>query len=195
LRPLREVLRSALFKAEQPAEKALGVVTSREEAARAARDADDKERLIGLIAAPVAAAIAFLVNAAVVAHDPPALLANGQPNKAHVAFSLYNELLVVMLALSVLMLILAWMRKRMYLGIALSLDGLTLFNLHYWGFSLPFLIVGAWLLVRSYRVQRVLREAHSRPSGARTPRAPSSKRYTPPNSALGSRTARTGHGR
>jgi hypothetical protein len=83
------------------------------------------------------------------------------------------------------------MRKRMFLGIALALYGLAVFNLHYWGFGVPFLMAGAWYLVRAYRLNQELKRvggADVSPSrnssrqatlsnGSR-PRA--SKRYTPP---------------
>ncbi len=45
------------------------------------------------------------------------------------------------------MLVTAYFRKRFFLGIAMALYGLSVFNLHYWGFGVPFLMVGAWLLV------------------------------------------------
>src|SRR5580700_550026 len=70
----------------------------------AVKRADDKERLVGLLMAPVAAAIALLVVASLVAHDPKALLVNGQINKLHVNPSLYVELGAVTLALALLML-------------------------------------------------------------------------------------------
>ena len=66
-----------------------------------------------------------------------------------------------------------------------ALYGLAIFNLHWWGFGVPFVLVGAWYLVRAYRAQRDLKEA----TGGRTERgtggsgtAPmASKRYTPPS--------------
>jgi hypothetical protein len=81
--------------------------------------------------------------------------------------------------MSVLMLVTAMLRKRMFLGIFAALYGLAIFNLHYWGFGVPFVMVGAWLLVRSYRLQRELREAtgEAPPRPARTPSA--NKRFTP----------------
>jgi hypothetical protein len=62
------------------------------------------------------------------------------------------------------------------------LYGLAVFNLHYWGFGVPFLLVGAWYLVRAYRFQQELKKTEvgtprARANGAR-PR--SNKRYTPP---------------
>jgi len=81
------------------------------------------------------------------------------------------------------------LRKRLFLGIVLALYGLAVFNLHWWGFGIPFVMGGAWLLVRTYRLQRDLKDAlagapprgrsggRGGGSGAR-PRA--SKRYTPP---------------
>jgi len=130
-----------------------------EELEVAARSANDKERLVGLLAAPFAAAIGFLVISALIVNDPPALLRSGQLNKLHVAVSLYYDLGAVLLALSVLILATAMLRKRLFLGIVMALYGLAVFNLHYWGFGIPFIMGGAWLLVRAYRLQRDLREA------------------------------------
>lgn len=146
--------------------------------------ATDKERAIGLIAAPVAAAIGFLIISALINHDP----AVGTKN--YVNPSLYHELLAVLLALSLLILGTALWRKRLFLGIALALYGLAVFNLHYWGFGIPFVLAGAWFLVRAYRLQQELKrvdpsavpprrtnKATGSSNGAR-PRA--NKRYTPP---------------
>jgi hypothetical protein len=146
--------------------------------------ATDKERAIGLIAAPVAAFISFAIIGADIDHDP----AKGTKN--YVSPSLYHELLGVLLVLAVLMLLTALWRKRLFLGIVLALYGLAVFNLRYWGFGVPFVLAGAWYLVRSYRLQQELKRATGeagvqrpaarepgRPNGTR-PR--SSKRYTPP---------------
>jgi hypothetical protein len=151
------------------------------------RYATDKERLIGLIAAPLAAAIGFAITSALISHDPAA------PSKLHVSVSLYHEVLIALLALSVLMMVTAWFRKRLYLGIVLALFGLTVFNLHYWGFGVPFLMFGAWMMVTAYRINKSLKEATgdgSAASGslARGASAPPgskprpSRRYTPPTS-------------
>ena len=120
---------------------------------RRVKSADDKERLVGLIRAPLAGGIGLLIINALIADDPAA------PNKAHVNPAVYHELALVLLALAILMLIMALLRKRLFLGMAFALYGLAVFNLHYWGFGVPFILVGAWLLVRAYRVQRDLREA------------------------------------
>ncbi|HTZ10110.1 MAG TPA: hypothetical protein VMB72_13630 [Acidimicrobiales bacterium] len=152
------------------------------------RSADDKERIIGLIAAPFAAAIGLLVTGTLISHDPAATLANGALNPRHVSVSLYHDLTLVTLALAVLMLGFAWFRKRLFLGIVTALYGLTIFNLHYWGFGVPFIMAAAWLLVRSYRLQRELREARGdlpvRGGGNRAValagRPGANKRYTPP---------------
>jgi hypothetical protein len=150
------------------------------------RYADDKERLIGLTAAPLAAILGLAIISALISNDPPALL-KGQPNKLHVGVGTYHELLAVLLALSVAMLITALYRKRLFLGIATAMYGLAVFNLHYWGFGIPFVMIGAWLLVRAYRFQRSLREATGdlpgrgrNSGGGGPPRA--SRRYTPPSS-------------
>lgn len=150
----------------------------------AIRRADDKERLIGLLAAPVAAAIGLLVTANLVANDPKALLANGQVNHLHANPSLYVELGLVTMALALVMLVTAWFRKRLILGIATALYGLSIFNLHYWGFGVPFILIGAWYLVRAYRLQGRLKAAKAAEGiDYRSPMAPPrpSKRYTPPS--------------
>ena len=60
--------------------------------------------------------------------------------------SLYHEVAAALVILSVVMLTTAMLRKRLYLGIVMALYGLTVFNLHYWGFGIPFIMAGAWLL-------------------------------------------------
>ena len=155
----------------------------------AVRSADDKERLVGLLLAPVAAAIGILVINSLISNDPAALLKNGRPNRLHVSPGLYHELELVLLALALAMLVTAMLRKRLYLGIVMALYGLAVFNLHYWGFGIPYILAGAWLLVRSYRLGRDLKEATgdtpggsgSRGRGASGNGRPSpNKRYTPP---------------
>ena len=142
--------------------------------------ADDKERLIGLLAAPIAAAIGLLVSASLIANDPKSLLSNGQVNKAHVNPSLYAELGAVAVVLGLVMLVTALLRKRTYLGITMALYGLTIFNLHFWGFGLPYILVAAWLLVRAYRLQSKLKEVRGTGGGSGTTASPlPSKRYTP----------------
>ena len=153
---------------------------SAEEIEATIRTADDKERAIGLVAAPVAAALGFIIINALIKNDPAA------GTKNYVNPSLYHELLGVLLGLSVLMLVTALWRKRLFLGIALALYGLAVFNLHYWGFGVPFLLAGAWYLVRAYRFQQELKraEAGSPPPRAKSAsngsRPRSNKRYTRP---------------
>lgn len=150
----------------------------------AIKRADDKERLIGLLLAPVAAAIALVVVAVLQADDPAVLLSNGQINKLHVNPSLYSELGAVTLALALLMLGAAWYRKRLLLGIAMALYGLSIFNLHYWGFGFPYIVAGAWYLVRAYRLSEKLKFAKAddpgTAGGGPAPKPSPSKRYTPP---------------
>ena len=192
--PLRERLRNAFLKPAQPDSdsKSSDEHRSVEELEAAVRFANDKERFVGLIAAPFAAAIGILVSSSLIVNDPPALLKNGQINSLHVSVSLYHDLEIVLIVLSLVMLATAMWRKRMYLGIVTALYGLAIFNLHYWGFGVPFIMVSAWLLVRAYRLQRDLREAtgkggsrdggrQSRGSAAarRSPPKPN-RRYTPP---------------
>lgn len=156
-----------------------------EELESAVRSADDKERLIGLIAAPLAAAIGILVTGALISNDPAARLKNGQINIHHVNPSVYEGLTYVVVGLSVIVLVSAMFRKRLFLGIALALYGLAIFNLHYWGFGVPFILAGAWLLVRAYRLQRELKEvtaAGQPPGRAGTRSQQATRRYTPPAS-------------
>lgn len=153
-------LRNAFLKPEDPDRaRPAAQPGSVEELEAAVRSADDKERAVGLLGAPLAALVSMLVIGALVSTDPPAHLKNGRPNPQYVSVALYHEVLVVLLALSVVMLVMAMLRKRLFLGIAMALFGLAVFNLHYWGFGIPFLMGGAWLLVRAYRLQRDLREA------------------------------------
>jgi hypothetical protein len=150
----------------------------------AIKRADDKERLIGLLAAPIAAAIALIVVSALIAHDPKAIV-DGHVNKLHASTSLYAELGVVTLLLALAILVTAWFRKRTFLGIAMALYGLAIFNLHYWGFGLPFIVAAAWYLVRAYRLSEKLKLAKAglgggSLSGSVAPPPKPSKRYTPP---------------
>ncbi len=144
----------------------------------AVKRSNDKERLVGLLLAPVAAGIGFLVTTALVANDPKV------PSPHHVNPSQYTELGLLTMALALVMLGTAWFRKRTFFGIATALYGLSLFNLHYWGFGVPFILIGSWYLVRAYRLQEKLKRAKAddvagyRPSGSNRPA--SSKRYTPP---------------
>ena len=98
--------------------------SSRSTSSRHGQDCDDKERAIGLVAAPLAAAIGFLVVHTLVANDPAQHLKSGALNKHYVNPSTYDDLFVVLLVLSLLMLTMALLRKRLFLGIATALYGL-----------------------------------------------------------------------
>lgn len=143
--------------------------------------ADDKERAIGLIAAPLAAALSFLIIGTLVHNDPPL----GAKN--YVDPSVYHTLQLVLLGLSAAILAMALWRKRLFIGIGLVMFGLAVFNLHYWGFGVPFLLAGAWYLVRAYRLNQELKRVEGSATPARSAARPSmgarprpSKRYTPP---------------
>jgi hypothetical protein len=192
--PLGERLRHAVLKPVEPdGDQAAPPPSERlsmEELQAQSRAANDKERLIGLLAAPLAAIIGILVTNALIANDPPDHLRNGLVNKLHVNVTVYHDLTLVLMALSLAMLATAWFRKRMYLAIVMALYGLAIFNLKYWGFGIPFVMCAAWLLVRSYRLQRELREATAggplrpgraggRGGGTRSAASRSNKRYTP----------------
>jgi hypothetical protein len=201
--PIGDWMRRTFLKPEDPdavRAKAPGKPQSIEELETLVRYADDKERAIGLVAAPLAAAIGFLVIHALVVNDPGQHLKNGKidpnyVNPHYVSVSLYDDLFLVLIVLAVLMLAMAMLRKRLYLGIVTALYGLSIFNLHYWGFGVPFLICGSWYLVRAYRLHRDLKLATGEPSrfGSRaggdgtsytTPPEPN-KRYTPPSASSG----------
>jgi hypothetical protein len=157
--------------------------TSIPEIEAAIKRASDKERVIGLLIAPVAAALVFLVTSVLVHNDPSALLANGLPNPRHVNPTDYTWLGLITLALALTMLVGAWFRKRLVIGIACALYGISFVNLHYWGFGLPFILIGSWYLVRAYRLSQKLKLAKSTdaPRLGSTGAAPApSKRYTPP---------------
>ena len=150
---------------------------SAEEIEASIRTADDKERAIGLIAAPLAAVIGIAISSASIDYA----------KTHHQSLAVYDELTYVILGLSVLMLATAWWRKRLFLGITMALYGLAVFNLHYWGFGIPFLLAGSWYLVRSYRLQQALKRAQGgstasarRMTAGTGARPRPSKRYTPP---------------
>jgi hypothetical protein len=155
---------------------------SAEEVRDVIRRADDKERAVGLIAGPVSAAISVIVIPNLI-HKYSFVGA-----KHYTPASTYHELLLVMLALGVLMIVTALWRKRLFLALSMVLYGITIFQIGYWGFAVPFVFAGAWYLVRSYRLQQELRRAEPedvRPArasraGASSVRARPNKRYTPP---------------
>ena len=116
---------------------------SREELEATIARADDKERNIGLVAAPLGAIVALFVSADLIHHAQQ----TGQST------STYQTLTFVLLGMAVLMLVVSWLRKRLFMGIVMALFGLGIFNLHYWGFGVPFLLAGSWYLVRAWRLQ------------------------------------------
>jgi hypothetical protein len=174
------MLKSAVNNETAPSKKEDTGPTTVPEIEAKIKRADDKERAVGLLAAPIAAAIGLLVTGALLAHDPKEVT-------KHVAPSLYVELGAVTLVLALAMLGAAWFRKRTFLGIAMALYGLSIFNLHYWGFGLPYIFGGAWYLVRSYRLSEKLKFAKAAEGGGPATatrlgpaRPQQSKRYTPP---------------
>jgi hypothetical protein len=157
--------------------------TTVEELEEAVKRTDDKERVIGLIAAPIAAAIVFLVTSALVHNDPAATI-NGVVNPHHTNPTDYTELGLLTLVLALVMLGGAWYRKRLVIGIASALYGLSFFNLHYWGFGVPYIMIGSWYMVRAYRLSQKLKLARGEDATpnlgpTRSPSTPN-KRYTPP---------------
>lgn len=108
-----------------------------------AQRCEDRERLAGMVAAPLAALVDFVVVGVLAARDRTAHL--GTP------VTRYEELEVVLLVLTAGLLASALLRRRVPLGAALCLQGLALFDLRFWGFAIPFVAAGAWLLARAYR--------------------------------------------
>jgi hypothetical protein len=141
---------------------------------------NDKERTIGLVVAPVAAIVAIAISTASINY------ARTHHQNVHV----YDELTYVLLGLSALILVASLLRKRLFQGITVALFGLAVFQLHYTyvGFAAPFILVGAWYMVRVYRLQQELRRSEADAgvgrrnsvSASRGPRPRPSKRYTPP---------------
>jgi hypothetical protein len=170
--PLGERLRGALLRPVNPnvTPAAPAAPSSVEELETENKYANDKERLIGLLAAPIAAMIGFAITTLDVSNA----------HRLHESTSTYYDLEIVLLALAFVMLIMAMRRKRLFLGMAMALYGLTVFNLHYWGFGIPFILFASWYLVRSYRLSRDLRLATEGAAGGGQPRP--NKRYTPPTS-------------
>jgi len=169
---LSERLTRAVIKADsRPAPEVQGPETV-EELEEAISHADDRERLIGLAAAPLAGLVAIIVASSLGSKA-------GKPTS-----SVDSSLVLVLFGLAFIMLASAWFRKRLFLGIACALYGLSVFNLHYWGFGVPFLLIGSWYLVRAYRLGQKLKlaKAEDGPSGPAGParRAGPNKRYTPP---------------
>lgn len=182
-RPVGERLRDAMLKPVDPETarpRRPEEPRSAADVEAEARSADDTERLVGLFAAPVAAALAIVISSVLVSDNPAAHLANGQLNPKHVNPATYHTLEIVLLGLALAMLASAWFRKRTLIAICMALYGLGVFNLHYWGFGIPYILGAAWLLMRSYRLTREVREAGggARSSGSGRPGA--NKRYTPP---------------
>jgi hypothetical protein len=143
------------------------------------------------VAAPLGALVTLFVSADLIHHAQQ----TGQST------SVYQTLTFVLLGMAVLILVASWLRKRLVLGIVMALFGLGIFNLHYWGFGVPFLLGGSWYLVRAWRLNSKLKlagggsgKSYGPPNSkvAPTNRLPStggvlprpSKRYTPPTEKL-----------
>lgn len=185
--PLKDRLRLAMLKPDDPdapSQPRGAYELSGEELVIEEKRANDKERAIGLLAGPLATIIAFLVVHELVVHDPAA------PSSQHVNLSTYSDLFIVLIVLSFGITGMALWRKRLFLGMMTALYGLAIFNLHYWGFGVPFVMVGAWYLVRAYRLHRNLREATAAESSPSSRPISSSKRYTPPSSSVRARPRR-----
>jgi hypothetical protein len=165
---------------DDPKERAQADDRSAEELRETIHRSDDKERTIGLVAAPIAAIVAIAISTASINYA----------NTHHQSKTIYDELTYVLLGLSVLILVSSLLRKRLFQGITLALFGLAVFQLHYTyvGFAAPFILAGAWYLVRAYRLQQSLKRAEGDPDrsarstaqASRVARPRPNKRYTPP---------------
>lgn len=164
---------------DEPTKKAASDDRSADELRAAIHRSDDKERAIGLVAAPVAAIVGIAISTASISY------AKTHHQNVHV----YDELTYVLLGLAVLILVASLLRKRLFQGITLALFGVAVFQLKYTyvGFAAPFVLAGAWYMVRAYRLQQALKRAEGDAGGrqravqsAPSPRPRASKRYTPP---------------
>ena len=103
------------------------------------------------MAAPVAAIVGITISSASINYA----------RTHHQSVQVYDELTYVLLVLAVLILVSSLLRKRLFQGITLALFGLAVFQLKYTyvGFAAPFILAGAWYMVRSYRLQQALKRA------------------------------------
>ena len=172
-------LKYTIVKPDAADEKAVADDRSVEELEEAIGSSNDKERAIGLVAAPLAAIIGILVGSATIQNA----------KNTHQSTAEFVDLTYVLLGLAVLVLVSSMLRKRLFQGITLVLFGLAIFNLRFWGFGVPFLLAGSWYLVGAYRLQQALKRAEAdlpappRSGGTRPakgPRPRPNKRYTPP---------------
>lgn len=170
---LSERLTRAFIKAETSERSEAPGPETVEELEEAVARMDDKERLIGLAAAPLAGLVAIIV------------VSTYGVKSAHPTSAVDSTLALALFALALVALITSWFRKRLFVGITFALYGLSIFNLHHWEFGIPFLLIGSWYLVRAYRFQQKLtsvRAGGDTPKGTGGGRAtPPSKRYTPPS--------------
>jgi hypothetical protein len=184
---LGQRMEKAFLKPVEPKEAPPGAGQARSslEDLEAAKYSDDQERLVGLSMAPLAGLIAIVVATHQLSNNPPAYLPSGQPNPRHLSPALTHEVELVLLALAAAILVSSLLRRRLFTGIAAALYGLAIFNLHWWGFGIPFVFAGAWFLVRAYRVQQAVKAASAEPGagGSSGPAPPPSKRYTPPTAS------------
>jgi hypothetical protein len=143
------------------------------------RSSNDKERTIGLVVAPVAAIVGLTISTASINYA----------RTHHQSVHVYEELTYLLFGLAALILVASLLRKRLFQGITVALFGLAVFQLHYTyvGFAAPFILVGAWYMVRSYRLQQELKRSEADVGGprrsvspARGSRPRANKRYTPP---------------
>jgi hypothetical protein len=140
------------------------------------RSLNDRERLVGLTIAPIGAAVSFICAHDLTTHDAP-----------HA--STYATLELVLVGMCLLMMLFSFLRKRLFLGIVMALFGVGIFNLHYFELGFPFVLAGAWYLVRAYRLSQRLKMAGGNsgmgrwaPPGSSSSAPRPSKRYTPPTS-------------
>jgi hypothetical protein len=175
-----ERLKYAMVKPDDADEAPTTDERSVEELQAEIRFSTDKERAIGLVAAPIAAIVGILISTASIDYA----------RTHHESLRVYDELTYVLLGLAVLILVASLLRKRLFQGITLALFGVAVFQLKYSyiGFAAPFVLAGAWYLVRASRLQQALKRAEGGASDSSRARARSSngarpranRRYTPP---------------
>ena len=149
---------------DEPSDRAQADDRSVEEIEEDIRRSNDKERAIGLVVAPVAAVVGLVISSASINYA-----------KTHnQSTAVYDKLTYVLLALALLILLSSMLRKRLFQGITIALFAVAIFQLKftYVGFAFPFVLIGAWYLIRAYRLQQELKRA----AGQRCPAASSRQR-------------------
>ena len=133
------------------------------------RKLDDKERLLAMLATPLGFVLS-VVLILVTVHDNPV----GKGHESTGEIFLYAG---VSVAFAICVFATAWFRRRSLTAFALLFLGLSLGPV---SIGLPFLFLGGYLLLRAWRIQKVLTSRGVNPRGRR-PARPAAERGSPRN--------------